>query len=89
MLEPTSEEWQEAAAEAIDAAAQRGGMFTCEELEAWVGEPPNRNGWLIAINRAAHGGVITKTEFAVRSRKPSRKGSYVGIYRGVTEEDES
>lgn len=88
-LSPTTEEWQAAARTAIETAAAGGYLFTTEDLEAWVGPPPNRNGWQGAINRAAARHLITVCGQA-KSKKPSRNGAWVCVYRGTNEkEDES
>lgn len=81
-LELTAEEWQDAAADALEYAALNMSTFTVDDLEEMCGRPPAGSTW-----RAVYRGWIEKTDRTVQSVKPSRKGGYIGVYRGLKEDD--
>lgn len=83
MLEPTAAEWQAAAAHAIQETADKFSEFTVEDLEAVCGPPPAGSAWQGALLKAVHLGWIEKTNRTVKSSKASRKGGYIGTYRGL------
>ena len=85
-LEPTSEEWQKAAADAIEYAALNMTTFTVDDIEEMCGRPPAGSAWRGALIRAVRRGWIEKTDRTVQSVKPSRKGGYIGVYRGLKED---
>ena len=87
VLEPTAEEWRAAAADAIEYAALNMSTFTVDDIEEMCGRPPAGSTWRGALRRAAHRGWIEKTDRTVQSVKPSRKGGYIGVYRGLKEDD--
>ena len=87
-LEPTSAEWQKAAADAIEYAALNMTTFTVDDIEEMCGRPPAGSAWQGALLRAVHRGVIEKTDRTVRSVKASRKRGYIGVYRGLKEDDQ-
>ena len=87
VLEPTREEWQAAAKAALEYAALNMSTFTVDDLEEMCGRPPAGSTWRGALLKAVHHGIIEKTNLTVRSVKPSRKRGYIGVYRGLKEDD--
>lgn len=87
VLEPTSAEWRAAAADAIEYAALNMDTFTVDDIEEMCGRPPAGSAWRGALIRAVRRGWIEKTDRTVQSVKPSRKGGYIGVYRGLKEDD--
>ena len=88
VLELTAEEWQDAAKDALEYAALNMSTFTVDDLEEMCGRPPAGSTWRGALRRAVYRGWIEKTDRTVQSVKPSRKGGYIGVYRGLKEDDQ-
>lgn len=88
VLEPIAAEWQAAAADALEYAALNMSSFTVDDIEEMCGRPPAGSAWQGALIRAVRRGVIEKTDRTVQSVKPSRKGGYIGVYRGLKEDDQ-
>ena len=88
VLELTAEEWHAAAADALEYAALNMTTFTVDDIEEMCGRPPAGSAWQGALLRAVRRGWIEKTDRTVRSVKPSRKGGYIGVYRGLKEDDQ-
>lgn len=88
VLEPTAAEWQAAAADALEYAALNMTTFTVDDIEEMCGRPPAGSAWQGALIRAVRRGWIEKTDRTVQSVKPSRKGGYIGVYRGLKEDDQ-
>ena len=88
VLELTAEEWQDAAKDALKYAVLNMSEFTVDDLEEMCGRPPAGSAWRGALIRAVRRGWIEKTDRTVQSVKPSRKGGYIGVYRGLKEEDQ-
>lgn len=86
-LEPTAEEWHAAAANAIQETADKFAEFTVEDLEEVCGPPPAGSAWQGALIRAVNRGWIEKTDRTVKSSKASRKGGYIGTYRGLYDKE--
>ena len=86
-LDQTVEEWRAAALDAIADAAALGQPFTTEDLEEWVGAPPNRNGWQGVLNTRVARRLVRSTGVA-QSRKPSRNRAWVLVYSGIPDERE-
>ena len=82
-LEPTAEEWHAAAEGAIRETADKFAEFTVEDLEEVCGPPPAGSAWQGALLKAVNRGWIEKTDRTVKSSKASRKGGYIGTYRGL------
>lgn len=87
VLELTAEEWHAAAADALEYAALNMSEFTVDDVEEMCGRPPAGSAWQGALIRAVRRGWIEKTDRTVQSVKPSRKGGYIGVYRGLKEDD--
>lgn len=88
VLELTAEEWQDAAKDALKYAVLNMSEFTVDDLEEMCGRPPAGSAWRGALIRAVRRGWIEKTDRTVQSVKPSRKGGYIGVYRGLKEDDQ-
>ena len=88
VLEPTSAEWQKAAANAIQETADKFSEFTVEDLEEVCGPPPAGSAWQGALLKAVNRGWIEKTDRTVKSSKASRKGGYIGTYRALYDLEE-
>jgi hypothetical protein len=88
VLEPTAAEWHAAAEDAIQETADRFSEFTVEDLEEVCGPPPAGSAWQGALLKAVHRGWIEKTDRTVKSSKASRKGGYIGTYRGLYDLEE-
>lgn len=88
VLEPTREEWQAAAKAALEYAARNMTTFTVDDIEEMCGRPPAGSAWQGALLKAVHHGIIEKTNLTAQSVKPSRKGGYIGVYRGLMEDDQ-
>ena len=87
-LELTAEEWHAAAADALEYAALNMSTFTVDDIEEMCGPPPAGSAWQGALIRAVNRGWIEKTDRTVKSSKASRKGGYIGVYRGLKEDDQ-
>lgn len=72
---------------ALEYAALNMTTFTVDDIEEMCGRPPAGSAWQGALLKAVNHGIIEKTDRTVRSVKPSRKRGYIGVYRGVKEDD--
>lgn len=75
--------WAAGVRAAIETLAAEGRDFTIEDVRALgVPEPDHSNRWGAALNSAALRGTITMVSLT-RSRRASRHGGRIGIWRGT------
>ena len=76
-------EWSRNAARQITALAREGYAFTAEDLLDCISTPPpHGNAVGAAILHAVHEGVIYWTGKVVASKRPSRRGGFIKVWRG-------